>query len=152
MSTVSLIPFSILHLCEYYCHYSQVSLILLRYCFSSFQFLFRPTVTAKMNGYDISSYANSKASTVIIAVYLFLFVIVVLYCFVARRNRAWMEFSGKRVLLITAHPDDECMFFGPVIYHACKVASSFSLLCLTKGKQERFWEGFPFSTLIEDRN
>ena len=44
-----------------------------------------------------------------------------------------MVFRGKRVLLITAHPDDECMFFGPVIYHVLKEASSFSLLCLTNG-------------------
>lgn len=51
----------------------------------------------------------------------------------ARRNKPWMEFSGKKVLLIIAHPDDECMFFGPVIADVGKVASSFSLLCLSKG-------------------
>ena len=86
-----------------------------------------------MDSYDISD-AKFNANTVIILVYFVLFLLVLLYCFVARRNRAWMEFSGKRVLLITAHPDDECLFFGPVIYHACKQASSFRLLCLTNGK------------------
>jgi hypothetical protein len=100
---------------------------------SLFQLFFSKTANGKMNTYDFSGF-QSNASTIIIAVYFVLFVLVVLYCFVARRNRAWMEFSGKRVLLITAHPDDECMFFGPVIYHACKESSSFSLLCLTKGK------------------
>ena len=77
--------------------------------------------------------SKSNASSVIFLVYFFLFILVLLYFIVALRNRAWKEFTGKRVLLITAHPDDECMFFGPVIYHACKEASSFSLLCLTKG-------------------
>jgi LmbE family N-acetylglucosaminyl deacetylase len=88
-----------------------------------------------MDSFGISS-SKTNASTIIIFVYVFLFILVLLYFFVARRNRAWMEFTGKRVLLITAHPDDECMFFGPVIYHACKEASSFSLLCLTKGKKK----------------
>ena len=42
----------------------------------------------------------------------------------------------KRVLVITAHPDDECMFFGPVIKKLtqkkdCKVF----LLCLSTGIQ-----------------
>ncbi|XP_028400346.1 N-acetylglucosaminyl-phosphatidylinositol de-N-acetylase-like [Dendronephthya gigantea] len=73
------------------------------------------------------------SSAIIVAVYFVLFLLVVFYCFVARRNRSWVEFRGKRVLLITAHPDDECMFFGPVIYHASKEAASFSLLCMTKG-------------------
>ena len=85
-----------------------------------------------MNSYDIFG-AKFNASNAIIAIYFLLFVLVILYWFVARRNRAWMVFSGKRVLLITAHPDDECLFFGPVIYHALKEASSFSLLCLTNG-------------------
>jgi len=41
----------------------------------------------------------------------------------------------ERVLLITAHPDDECMFFGPLIYsltqrQGCQVY----ILCLSNGE------------------
>ncbi|KAI8044255.1 N-acetylglucosaminyl-phosphatidylinositol de-N-acetylase [Drosophila gunungcola] len=48
-------------------------------------------------------------------------------------KRANME----RVLLITAHPDDECMFFGPLIYsltqrQGCQVY----ILCLSNGNFE----------------
>lgn len=44
--------------------------------------------------------------------------------------------SAKRVLLVTAHPDDESMFFGPTILSLirrknCKIY----LLCLSNGKQ-----------------
>lgn len=43
----------------------------------------------------------------------------------------------KRVLIVTAHPDDECMFFGPTIVslsqrNDCHVY----LLCLSNGKIE----------------
>ncbi|XP_017060732.1 N-acetylglucosaminyl-phosphatidylinositol de-N-acetylase [Drosophila ficusphila] len=43
----------------------------------------------------------------------------------------------ERVLLITAHPDDECMFFGPLIYsltqrQGCQVY----ILCLSNGNFE----------------
>ncbi|XP_046839977.1 N-acetylglucosaminyl-phosphatidylinositol de-N-acetylase-like [Xenia sp. Carnegie-2017] len=82
------------------------------------------------DGYSIWIF---QQNVIIVAIYSCLFFFVVFFCYVSLKNRSWMEFSGKRVLLVIAHPDDECMFFGPVIYHACRAASSFSLLCLTKG-------------------
>ncbi|EDV41755.1 uncharacterized protein Dana_GF17341 [Drosophila ananassae] len=44
----------------------------------------------------------------------------------------------ERVLLVTAHPDDECMFFGPLIYsltqrQGCQVY----ILCLSNGNFEQ---------------
>ena len=57
----------------------------------------------------------------------------------------WKRFSGKtsnsireigRVLLITAHPDDECMFFAPTILALTRVApEDVYLLCLSNGMQ-----------------
>lgn len=45
--------------------------------------------------------------------------------------------SMKRVLVITSHPDDECMFFGPVIYSIVRnLDSKIYLLCLSHGKYE----------------
>jgi len=42
------------------------------------------------------------------------------------------EFDKKAVLLITAHPDDECMFFSPAILNL-KQSSTVHLLCLSTG-------------------
>lgn len=40
----------------------------------------------------------------------------------------------KRVLLVIAHPDDECLFFGPTILKLTKSAHcDFHLLCLSSG-------------------
>ncbi|XP_076035825.1 phosphatidylinositol glycan anchor biosynthesis class L [Oratosquilla oratoria] len=43
--------------------------------------------------------------------------------------------GGKqRILIIIAHPDDECMFFGPTILHFTRDSNSeVYLLCLSKG-------------------
>lgn len=40
---------------------------------------------------------------------------------------------GTRVLLVTAHPDDECMFFGPSIQDARARGADVLLLCLSRG-------------------
>lgn len=42
-------------------------------------------------------------------------------------------FANKNVLLLTAHPDDEAMFFAPFIIRAQKYGAKVSLLCLTNG-------------------
>jgi N-acetylglucosaminylphosphatidylinositol deacetylase len=39
-------------------------------------------------------------------------------------------------LLVTAHPDDESMFFGPTLVSLCK-KRSVSLLCLSTGDYEK---------------
>ena len=39
---------------------------------------------------------------------------------------------GKRTLILTAHPDDECMFFSPAIIQLCKTSEVF-VLCTTSG-------------------
>lgn len=40
----------------------------------------------------------------------------------------------KRVLFVTAHPDDECMFFGPVILKLAQQSDcQMFLLCLSEG-------------------
>lgn len=43
--------------------------------------------------------------------------------------------SCQRVLIVTAHPDDECMFFGPTILSLTKRPDCHVyLLCLSNGK------------------
>ncbi|XP_026229339.1 N-acetylglucosaminyl-phosphatidylinositol de-N-acetylase-like [Anabas testudineus] len=36
-------------------------------------------------------------------------------------------------LIVTAHPDDECMFFAPTIIRLCEEKASVHLLCLSQG-------------------
>lgn len=41
----------------------------------------------------------------------------------------------RRVLIVTAHPDDECMFFGPTILSLAKRSNcTIYLLCLSNGE------------------
>lgn len=43
--------------------------------------------------------------------------------------------TAKRILFVTSHPDDECMFFGPLIYTLTREKlSEVYLLCLSNGK------------------
>ena len=41
-----------------------------------------------------------------------------------------------RILLVTAHPDDECMFFTPTIVDFQKKGFKIDLLCLSTGNAE----------------
>ena len=41
--------------------------------------------------------------------------------------------SDGAVLLVTAHPDDECMFFAPTITAFTEAAVPVFLLCLSQG-------------------
>lgn len=38
-----------------------------------------------------------------------------------------------RALVVTAHPDDECMFFAPTIIRLVELKASVHLLCLSEG-------------------
>jgi len=57
-------------------------------------------------------------------------------CLRASRRQKILELENTphRVLLITAHPDDECMFFGPVIQKLSKMKDvHLFLMCLSVG-------------------
>ena len=41
--------------------------------------------------------------------------------------------STDRVLIVTAHPDDECMFFGPTILHLKMRNIPVKIVCLSSG-------------------
>uniref|UniRef100_A0A8C2WXM7 N-acetylglucosaminylphosphatidylinositol deacetylase n=1 Tax=Cyclopterus lumpus TaxID=8103 RepID=A0A8C2WXM7_CYCLU len=45
------------------------------------------------------------------------------------------EINGDdvRVLIVTAHPDDECMFFAPTIINLVELNADVHLLCLSEG-------------------
>ncbi|XP_026314320.1 N-acetylglucosaminyl-phosphatidylinositol de-N-acetylase [Hyposmocoma kahamanoa] len=68
----------------------------------------------------------------------YLVVCCVVYRRYARRlpTRTRGALRAKRVLLVTAHPDDECMFFGPTIFRLCEQGADVHLLCLSNGDHE----------------
>lgn len=45
------------------------------------------------------------------------------------------QWSSKNVLLLTAHPDDECMFFSPTILNLIPIAK-VQVLCMSEGNDE----------------
>ncbi|KAL4712398.1 hypothetical protein ACJJTC_001559 [Scirpophaga incertulas] len=53
---------------------------------------------------------------------------------IATRTRGALR--AKRVLIVVAHPDDECMFFGPTIFRLCEQGADVYLLCLSNGNYE----------------
>ncbi|KAK9670899.1 N-acetylglucosaminyl-phosphatidylinositol de-N-acetylase, partial [Basidiobolus ranarum] len=66
---------------------------------------------------------------------------IYVFC-VARPPSASIPFFGsgmKNILLVTAHPDDECMFFGPTLLNLQKT-SQLHVLCLSKGNHDKLGE------------
>ncbi|XP_045187071.2 N-acetylglucosaminyl-phosphatidylinositol de-N-acetylase-like [Mercenaria mercenaria] len=62
---------------------------------------------------------------------------LVIICFVyikfASVNRLIKVSSKQNVLFVTAHPDDECMFFAPTILSLLREGHNIYLVCLSKG-------------------
>lgn len=51
-------------------------------------------------------------------------------------NGSWSdgtEGAGVRALVVTAHPDDECLFFSPIIIQLVSLNAKVHLLCLSQG-------------------
>ncbi|XP_030293263.1 N-acetylglucosaminyl-phosphatidylinositol de-N-acetylase isoform X1 [Sparus aurata] len=44
-----------------------------------------------------------------------------------------LDSADIRALIVTAHPDDECMFFAPTIIRLVELNASVHLLCLSEG-------------------
>lgn len=81
-------------------------------------------------------YVREISWQLIVAPIAYLLVCLFLY-FVLKRvsHRAWqLPGPPARLLLVIAHPDDEVMFFGPMIYWLTKYkTSNIYLLCFTIG-------------------
>ena len=61
---------------------------------------------------------------------LLLFLVFALRLFLYRKI-----IRNKKILLLTAHPDDEIMFFYPTIKNLCN-NNDFHLLCLSNGNYD----------------
>lgn len=49
-------------------------------------------------------------------------------------EKARMRSTGIQALLVTAHPDDECMFFAPTVLNLVESNVDVHLLCLSTGR------------------
>ncbi|XP_015593487.1 N-acetylglucosaminyl-phosphatidylinositol de-N-acetylase [Cephus cinctus] len=92
-------------------------------------------------------YAKEISWQIVIAVSAYLCVCVFLYFLLKNTNHRPWQIPGppSRILLVTAHPDDEVMFFGPTIYNIVRDnISQIYILCLTTGgnkqRKEELWD------------
>jgi N-acetylglucosaminylphosphatidylinositol deacetylase len=86
---------------------------------------------------ETCKYARETMEHLTIAVTAYICLCVVFYCasvyLKISQNYGHLR-TVKRVLFVTAHPDDECMFFGPVILKlAQKSDCQIFILCLSEG-------------------
>ena len=44
------------------------------------------------------------------------------------------QYENQNLLLVIAHPDDEAMFFGPLLLHCLSFKINVHVLCLSDGK------------------
>lgn len=81
-------------------------------------------------------YIREISWQLLIALLAYLCVCVFLYTVLKRVGHTAWQLPGPpgRLLLVTAHPDDEVMFFGPLVYWLTRSkASEIYLLCLSMG-------------------
>ncbi|KAK0167337.1 hypothetical protein PV327_004747 [Microctonus hyperodae] len=91
-------------------------------------------------------YVREISWQLIVTPIAYLLVCIFLYFILKRVNHKAWQLPGppSRTLLITAHPDDEVMFFGPMIYWLTKnKMTNIYLLCFTTGgnkeRKEELW-------------
>ncbi|XP_043289789.1 N-acetylglucosaminyl-phosphatidylinositol de-N-acetylase [Venturia canescens] len=76
----------------------------------------------------------------IAGVVAYFFVCGILYVLMKKVSHQAWQLPGppSRILLVTAHPDDEIMFFGPMLYSLVSLpATKIYLLCFTIGGDKR---------------
>ena len=83
---------------------------------------------------QISEYQMEILTVILLFILTFCLIFYAL-CANARRKEIR---TARRVLLVTCHPDDETMFFGPTILSMTKNPSvSLFLLCMSNGDYRR---------------
>ncbi|XP_043501755.1 N-acetylglucosaminyl-phosphatidylinositol de-N-acetylase isoform X1 [Polistes fuscatus] len=87
-----------------------------------------------------SHYIREISYQLLIAFLAYICVCIFFYVILKRVNHAAWQLPGPphRILLVTAHPDDEVMFFGPIIYWVTQSKiSNLYLLCFSSGGDKR---------------
>lgn len=85
--------------------------------------------------YELTTYGRSVAENMLMWILCYYLICGVLYTLIFyKKNWSCSKIKGaKRALFVTAHPDDECMFFGPTIVHFVQQGIDVHLLCITEG-------------------
>jgi N-acetylglucosaminylphosphatidylinositol deacetylase len=86
---------------------------------------------------EICKYARETMEHLTIAVLAYICLCIVFY-FATVYLKIFPDYGRlrnvQRVLFVTAHPDDECMFFGPIILKLAQQSDcQMFLLCLSEG-------------------
>lgn len=87
----------------------------------------------------LKEYFRNAATTVSFFILLYMVLCFIIYrwcCYKKKKNDILQ--NSKRVLLVTAHPDDECMFFGPTLVNIIREGIDVYLLCLSNGSTKMF--------------
>ncbi|XP_035733515.1 N-acetylglucosaminyl-phosphatidylinositol de-N-acetylase-like [Vespa mandarinia] len=91
-------------------------------------------------------YIKEISWQLLIAFLAYICVCIFFYVILKRVNHSAWQLPGppRRILLVTAHPDDEVMFFGPMIYWVTRSEiSNIYLLCFSFGgnkqRKEELW-------------
>ena len=95
--------------------------------------------------YDVTiqetlDYGRETAGSLSVGLLCYIVVCIAAYFTVAYwKARPWQSqgplAKARRVMFVIAHPDDECMFFGPVIMKLAQQKDcELFLLCLSKGE------------------
>ncbi|KAF7378631.1 hypothetical protein HZH66_015418 [Vespula vulgaris] len=81
-------------------------------------------------------YIKEISWQLLIALLAYICVCIFFYVILKKVNHTAWQLPGppRRILLVTAHPDDEVMFFGPMIYWVTRSKiSNIYLLCFSSG-------------------
>lgn len=82
----------------------------------------------------LKEYFRNAATTVSLFILLYAVLCFIIYrwCCYKKKTNTILQ-NSKRVLLVTAHPDDESMFFGPTLVNIIRDGIDVYLLCLSNG-------------------
>lgn len=70
------------------------------------------------------------------AIYFLLATVFTAWIYYPLSNANVFTAQPSNVLLLTAHPDDECMFFSPTLLALTRTGSTLFSLCLSAGDQD----------------
>lgn len=87
---------------------------------------------------SIRNYTQDAVEHLLLAAIAYLVICFILYLMTTKWNL--IDFTrdvknSERVLLVIAHPDDECMFFGPTILNFVRKRNCYLyLMCMSTGR------------------
>lgn len=94
---------------------------------------------------QLGLYLRETLDHIVLVIFIYTLLCLVLYKLLFHRCSRWLRVirksrlpaTAKRALLVTAHPDDESMFFGPTILELRRRNVRIFLLCLSDGNYDK---------------